>query len=40
MRPDSPGPEVSKTMFFIGETMLIANRATASPSQPKMAVLR
>ncbi len=39
-RPDSPGPDVSKTIFFIGEVMLIANRTTANPSQPKIAFFR
>src|SRR5918995_3358075 len=39
-RPDSPGPDVSKTIFFIGETRLIANKATAKASQPKIAFLR
>ena len=40
IRPDSPGPEVSKTICFIGETMLTANRAIESASQPKIAFLR
>src|SRR6476469_6043935 len=40
IRPDSPGPEVSNTICFIGETMLTANRAIESASQPKIAFLR
>ncbi len=39
-RPDSPGPDVSATIVFIGETMLIANSTTANASQPKIAFLR
>src|SRR5215211_9075909 len=39
-RPDSPGPEVSVTICFAGETMLTAKRAIASASQPKIAFLR
>ena len=39
-RPDSPGPAVSKTIVFIGEVMLIANRTTANASQPKIAFFR
>ena len=40
IRPDSPGPEVSSTTSFIGETMLTANRAIEIASQPKIAFLR
>src|SRR3954451_6077070 len=36
-RPDSPGPDVSETIVFIGDAMLRANNATTNPSQPKMA---
>ena len=39
-RPDSPGPEVSKTIIFIGMRMLNAKSAAISPSHPKMATLR
>src|SRR3954451_7087231 len=36
-RPDSPGPDVSTTIVFIGDAMLSANRTTTNPSQPKIA---
>ena len=39
-RPDSPGPDVSKTIVFIGEVMLIANSTITNASQPKIAFLR
>ncbi len=39
-RPDSPGPEVSKTICFAGETMLSANSAIEMASHPKMAFFR
>ena len=39
-RPDSPGPDVSNTIIFMGETMLSANSTVTKASQPKIAVFR
>ncbi len=39
-RPDSPGPEVSNTIVFIGSTRLMANSMIISPSHPKIAMRR
>ena len=39
-RPDSPGPEVSNTIDFIGTTMLNAKSVTITPSHPRIAILR
>src|SRR3954452_3328719 len=39
-RPDSPGPDVSVTIFCIGKATLNANDMNANASQPPIAVFR